>query len=182
MLEKYIIEINEKNIAKIRKELKAKNGGLLIYSPSLYSWPEEKLTGDADFNLFGNARIIGKNEIVASSFDNSISRHYTLRRIHACDELFGSRYDLFNVLKLNNNYIFEITGHYMVGCTLIYNKGKTFYIPKNSGLEETTLRFSIGTFIEQINKQEGADKTRLRKKYLGKMVKYAMDDLKTGKI
>ncbi len=172
--------VTPSNLPDIRQELEQQKGKLLLYRPRAYTMPAEKLNGDADFNLFENAKI--RNGFIwASPCNHPKSREYTLRkRLDSDDALWEAAYNLFEILKLNNNYVFEIHGQFIVGFGLSEEKGAMLYIPKKEGSEENALRFTIGKFITEINAQNGD--SGLCDSDLELMVNYAVDDLKTGKI
>lgn len=176
------IEISRSNVKEVAELLKEEKGRLLIYSPEMCSFPVGKLSGDADFMLFANARISKDSYVSASKSNHPKSREYCLRRRYpSSDQSWESAYGFFDVLKFENNYVFEIHGLHVVGCGLLGERGKAIYVPKNKNLEKPALEHVIGHFIDEISKQNGIERS-INKNNLEVMVKYALDDLRTGKI
>jgi hypothetical protein len=177
-------EVTTANIPEVKEELKKSDGRLLIYSPETFSIPKGVLTGEARFDLFANALICDRNAItVRGDSRHNGSREYVLRKRRVSDDKFWeSAYEMFEILKLGKGYSFEIHCQSVVYRGLLEGQNRAWYIPQHADLEEKALREAIGAFIEQINVKVGQSETGLGKLELEKMVQYAVDDLRTGKI
>lgn len=185
---KGFVEISKDDLYLVKGRLEAGNGKVLMYSPSMCDayYPTRtqsvrEISDSARFSLFDRPRI--NDDGISQKVDLKNSREYSFRkRYPSKDSDWESAYDGFKVLKFVDNWVFEIHGLFTTyAAPLIPEKGKAIYIPRNKGLEESALRYAIGTFVGDLKKQ-GKEISNFGQKQLDVIINHAMSDLVDGRI
>jgi hypothetical protein len=189
------IEVTSLNIGEIGKELKKKNGKLLISEAGYQSFPNTYII-DAHMGLWNSpvldseksfhvqrGSVRNNNENWQTDWERD--RDYLLKPIPSPtgEPRWDSCRELFNSLVIGS-YEFEIGFQSVVGRGIFADNGITLYIPKSASIE-FAFRKGLSHIVRKINltiNREKLQQKAFSRKDEEKIIQYALADYTGGKI
>jgi hypothetical protein len=199
------------NIEEIARELESGNGVILMADPEYYGSPSDLMSGRFRMHLFDRPIIDAKNDWIKVHRGSKKvrgedwqtgweqDREYSLRKKDRLieknggdksadrEELWNIASDLFEELSIGD-FEFSIGFQASVGSTLHCEKDsrvQTYYIPRSAS-RDAAFTHALTWMLDLWNAQKPPEgwpvQFTFTKEHVEAMVRYALEDLKTGKV